>query len=181
MSTPSNPAPPSSEPAPAAVAPTSSGAARWLVPTLALVAAVVVGLFGGILIGQNTASANQAGLGRNGFPTGLSATGRPGGGFGAGGNGGATAGTIVSVSGDTIVIKTRQGSQITVTATDQTTVTESKAGTLSDLKAGDTVTAIGQNDGSGNIKATTIAEGSLGFGFGGQRPGGTNGSTGSSN
>jgi hypothetical protein len=178
MSTPSNPAPPSPE-APGApmagpAAPRSGGATRWLIPALALVAAIVVGLFGGILIGQNTASANQLASGRGAFPAGVSATNRAGGGFGGGGQGNATAGTIVSISGDTIVVKTRQGTTVTVTATDATTVTESKAGNISDLKAGDTVTAIGQNDGSGNVKATVISEGSLGFGgFGGQRPSGT--------
>jgi hypothetical protein len=184
MSTPSNPAPPSPESAgaPAGAAAPRSAASRWLVPVLALVAAIVVGLFGGILIGQNTASANQLASGRGGFPAGVSATNRAGGGFGGGGQGNATAGTIVSISGDTIVVKTRQGTTVTVTATDATTVTESKAGSIGDLKAGDTVTAIGQADGTGNVKATTISEGALGFGgFGGQRPSGTTATNGANN
>jgi hypothetical protein len=151
----------SSAPTPA---PVKKAGARWVTPALAIVAALVVGTLGGILIGQSTASASQAGS-RSGGPAGFSATGRPGGGFGGGGfgggGGGFTSGTIVSINGNNIVVKNQQGTDVNVTATSTTTVTKTAPSGLSDLKAGDTVTAIGQPDSSGNVTARSIAEGQL--------------------
>jgi hypothetical protein len=142
---------------------------RWLTPVLALVAALVIGLFGGILIGQNTASSSQA--------TGVVRPGGGQGGFGQGGTGpggagaaaGFTAGTIVSVNGTSIVVKKQDGSQVTVSTTGATTVTKTQKAAVTDLKAGETVTVRGQADASGNVAATSISQGS-GL-FGGGRPG----------
>ena len=143
---------------------------RWVTPALALVAAIGVGIFGGVLIGQHTgtSSSSQA----TGFRGGLGgATGAAGAGGAAGGGaagGGVTSGTVVSVKGDTVVLKTASGSDVTVTTSSTTSVTKSATSSVSALKAGETVTAIGQTDSSGNVTATTVAEGSApSRGFGG--------------
>ncbi len=130
---------------------------RWLIPLLALVAALAVGLFGGIIIGQNTspalthrASFGAGFAGRPGNPAGRLAT-----------AGGFTTGTIVSVSGNTMVIKTKSGSQVTVTTDASTKVTRTTTTTLSTLKPGDKVSAIGKTDSNGTVIAKSISEGTV--------------------
>jgi hypothetical protein len=192
-----NTEPPSvvSDPAPPApvVAPVRSSALRWLTPTLALLAVAVIALFGGILIGQHTAGPGQAaGFNRPGgqFPNGPGQPGQrgqqgqqgqpgngaPQGGPGQQGNatrpgalGGLTAGTIQSIDGDTITVKLRDGSTVKVTTSTSTTVTKSEKSSVSDLASGETVIVRGTKDGSGDVSATSIAEGATpGFGA---RPG----------
>jgi hypothetical protein len=176
-------------PAPAKKRPVS----KIVTPILALVAALAIGLFGGILIGHNSASADtqtragfgqraggfgqeggtgaQGGTGQGG--TGQGGTGGQGGGFAGGGF---TSGTVVSVDGSTVTIKTTAGKTVKVTTTDNTTVTKTSKSSVSSLKAGETVTAIGQADSSGDVTARTITEGSTGFGF--RAGGGTGGPAG---
>jgi hypothetical protein len=190
------------------------GIPSWLTPVLAIVAALVIGLFGGILIGQHTAPNTQrAGVtrpgggagGEGGFGGGFG--GRPGGGQGqtgqggqgqtgqgqagqgqtgqggagggfAGGFGGATAGTIESITGSTMTVKEQDGTVVTVTTTGTTTVTKTDTAKVSDLKSGESIIVLGTKDSSGNVKATTVTEGQTGFG--GRRPtgAGTAGGTG---
>ncbi|MCU1580809.1 MAG: hypothetical protein JWO01_197 [Microbacteriaceae bacterium] len=157
-------------------APKKSGIRRWLTPALALVAAIAIGLTGGVLIGRNTASASQAGAARagfggaGGFPGAAGASGAPGAG-GAGGGGGFTAGTIVSVSNGQLVIKAADGTQKTVTTDSSTKVSKTSASDVSALKAGQTVTVIGATGSDGTVTATSISEGAGagrgGFGGGG--------------
>ena len=168
-------------PGPAIVVPPArKGLPRWVTPVLAIVVALGIGLFGGILIGQHTGTAASASGVRAGFGGGGFGGGNFGGGTGGAGStggstarprggfaGGFTSGTVVSVSGDKMVIKTTQGTDVTVTTTPSTTVTKSSKVSLSDLKAGETVTAIGQPDGSGNVTATTVTEGGVAGRFGG--------------
>lgn len=132
---------------------------RWLTPILALVAALGVGLFGGVFLGQSTASSSSA------APAEFSAGDRPTGDFG-----GATSGTVTAVDGDTVTIELEDGSTVTVTTSADTTVTVD--GSLSDLAVGDTVTAAGETDDDGNVTATSITEGAVTFGggFGGGTP-----------
>ncbi|HEY0260863.1 MAG TPA: DUF5666 domain-containing protein [Lacisediminihabitans sp.] len=180
-------APTTPTPAAGGPAPVKRPWTRWLTPVLALVAALVIGLFGGILIGQNTATSAQASgfsrqggfggqeggfAGRGGTGNGGTGgqSGAPGQGGGAGGFAGLTAGTIVSIDGDTIVVKEQSGTQVTVTTTDSTTVTKTEKAAVKDLKAGETVTVRGQADGSGKVTATSVSEGAGLFG-GGQRQG----------
>ena len=89
------------------------------------------------------------------------------GGFGGAG-GGFTSGTIESIDGTTITIKNADGSETKVTTSDSTSVTTTKKSSVSDLSKGETITVIGQADGSGNVTATTISEGqtALRGGFG---------------
>lgn len=173
MSTPGN-----SALVPPAPAPRRTLSTRWLIPTLGAVAAIGIGLIGGILIGQNTAAAHAAspsgfsrqfGAGTGGATTGAgsgaSGTGAGARGFAAGGF---ASGTIVSVSGDKLVVKSATGSDVTVTATSATTITKQQSVKLDALKAGERITAIGTPSGSsGSITARTISEGAaLGPRFG---------------
>ncbi|GAB3041161.1 hypothetical protein GCM10027052_23340 [Parafrigoribacterium mesophilum] len=132
----------------------------WITPTLGAVAALAIGLVGGILIGQNTATPARA------FGA------RPAQGNFRGGPVSAnfTAGTVVSVKDGTLVVKTRDGSEKTVATTPSTTVTTTSDASLGDLATGDAVTVIGRAGDDGTIDATAIAEGQSGVRFGG-RPG----------
>jgi Cu/Ag efflux protein CusF len=176
-------------PATTANAAPKKGWVRFVTPALALVAALVIGGVAGVFIGQSTASAsnqrtgftqNRGGFGGGeGFPGGGAGapSGAPGNGTGTGGANGAgafTAGTIQSVDGDTITVKLQDGSTVKVTTSDSTKVTETTSSSVSKLKSGDEITVIGEKDSSGDVTATTIAEGQSGLGlrgFGGQRGG----------
>ena len=163
-------------PAPGSVAaPTAKkkGAARFVTPALVLVAVLGLGIFGGVLIGQNTgASATEAG----GMPT----RGDVAGGdlpTGAGGAmGGFTSGTVVSIDGDTITLETSDGEEITVTTSDDTTVTTTEESDVASLATGDSLTVTGEADDAGDVTATSISEGAASFGGfgggGGQAPAG---------
>ena len=159
------------------------GSRRWLTPILALVAVAVIALFGGILIGQNTAPASQAasfnrangGLPQRGDQLGQGAGGTAGLGTGSTGKGlrqgsfGAlTAGTIVSIDGNTIIVKDRAGATITVTTTGSTTVSQTTKSIVSKLKPGETITVRGTTGTDGNVAATSVTEGNQAFGV---RPG----------
>ena len=154
--------------------PKRSGFARFVTPILALVAALGIGLLGGVLIGHATADTSTQAGGRT-FPG--------GGGQGAQGanRGGFTSGEVTTIEGDVITLKLADGSTVTVTANSDTTVTTTSDADLSDLDEGDTITAVGKADSDGNVTATTISEGQTGFGggFGGGAGGGTpsNGTT----
>ncbi|MBK4349102.1 DUF5666 domain-containing protein [Lacisediminihabitans changchengi] len=137
---------------------------RIITPALAAVAALAIGLFGGILISHGTSSSTSQAQGGN-FAGGVGGAeggaGRPG---GAGGN--FTAGTITGIDGDTITLKLTDGSTVKVTSSSDTTVTTSKTSSVSDLAKGDTITVSGTKDSDGNVTATTVREGDIGFGAG---------------
>ena len=168
-------------PTPATPAAAKTGTAKIVTPILALVAALAIGLFAGVLIGHSTAQTTasaRGGLGAGGFGGGGGNQTQGGagaqGGFGAGGFGGMTAGTIVSISGSSIVLKEANGTTVTVNTTGSTTVTRNTKSTVTSLKAGETIRVSGANSG-GTVTATTITEGkTAGGGF---RPGGTPGSS----
>jgi hypothetical protein len=178
-------------PAPAPAPVKKKGVSRIVTPILALVAALAIGLFGGVLIGHSSASANTragftqrtGGFGQEGGTgaggqggaqrgTGQGGAGQGGGAAGGFAGGGFTTGTVVSVSGDTITLKDASGKTVTITTTDSTSVTKTSKSSVSKLSAGEKLTVIGKADSSGNVAATTITEGTTGFGFGGRnRPG----------
>jgi hypothetical protein len=81
--------------------------------------------------------------------------------------GGLTAGTIVSIKGNVIVVKNQQGKEVTVSATATTTLTGTVSIAIGDLRLGDTVAATGQPDSSGNVTALTISKDPLALGGGG--------------
>ena len=139
---------------------------RFITPTLVLIAVLAVGVVGGVVIGQNTASATgPGGMTQGQFP-GVDAAG----GAAPTGMGDFTSGTIVSVDGSTVVLELEDGSQVTVNTADDTTVTKTTDATVSDLAAGEEVTVIGAADDDGSVTATSISQGARGFGGGGTRP-----------
>jgi hypothetical protein len=141
-------------------APRRRSAARLITPALALVAAIGIGVVGGVVIGQNTASASDArGSGAQGA-FGDAAGDAPAG----GGMGGLTAGTVTAVDGSTVTLELDDGSTVTVTTTDDTTVTTSDEATVADLAEGDTLTVVGEADDDGTVEATAITEGATGMG-----------------
>lgn len=171
----SDPVTPTPAPIPAPIGQAPQRKLRWITPTLAIVAALAVGIAGGVLIGRSGASANQGSFARGQFGSGQGAgqfgsgqgggTGRQGGGFTGGGF---TSGTIVSIDGTTITVKTADGTQKTITTSSDTKVTKTSASSVDALKKGETVTVIGQPGSNGDVAAATISEGAAGLrgGFG---------------
>jgi len=144
--------------------PKKKSAARFVTPVLVIVATLGIGVVGGVLVGQNTASTSQAaGMGLR--PDGASGD-APTGGFGGGTAGGFTSGTVTAVDGDTVTLELDDGSTVTVTTTGDTTVTTTDEASVSDLAEGDSLTVVGEADDDGNVAATSITEGATGFGGG---------------
>lgn len=125
--------------------------ARWITPVLAIVAALVVGLSGGVVIGQASAAAARQGAQTRGQSANGAGAGQGGGGF--------TSGTIVSINGSSIVVKLADGSQKTIVTSSTTTVTVSASSTIDVLKTGQTISATGTTDSSGNVNAKSVNEG----------------------
>lgn len=150
-------------------APATPRKTRWVTPALALAATLIVGLVGGVGIGQSTASTSTSATthGSGAYSAGAygSGAGRPAGGMGGqAGPGGGTTGTITSIDGSTITLKLAGGSTVSVTTKDTTTVTKSTKSTVAGLAAGDTISVRGTTDASGAVAATRITEGQSPFG-----------------
>lgn len=77
----------------------------------------------------------------------------------AGGFGAATAGTIVSVDGDTMTVRTAAGSTVKVTLSSSTAIRITNSGAPSDLKAGARVLVLGPNT-NGTVAARSVTSGS---------------------
>lgn len=140
-------------------------------PRRALLALAVAGVLvvagGGFAVGRVTApgptfagfpdaNGGNGGNGGNGFP---GFAGGPGGGAGGGFRGGLE-GTVESISGDTLTLKTANGSTITVTLSSSTTYDKEVAGQPSDVTTGATV-RIGVNPTAGapvggSVSATSV-------------------------
>lgn len=150
QSVPTTPVVPSSvgpAPAPIVVAKKRGSGGRLL--NIVLAAAVAVAIGGvAFAVGRTTAPVSAATAGRGGnfganFPGGSfapRASGQPGFGRGGGFGGGLTvSGTVVSVAGDTLTIKTASGQTIEVTTGASTTYNTQAPGTASEVQAGKTV------------------------------------------
>jgi hypothetical protein len=116
------------------------------VPTIALIALALAGVLlvggGGFALGRVTAPSRafagfRGGTGGNGFPGFGGGVGGAGGG-GFGGRGGLQ-GTVESISGDTMTLKTANGSIVTVTVSSSTTYVKQVAAQASDITQGATV------------------------------------------
>jgi len=144
---------------------------------------VALGLLGGIFIGHHfgqpasAATGNGApGFGQGGFPGGFG-NGNGNGGANGNGNGNGTApsfpgngqfqlGTITSIDGNTITLKTRTGTTIKVNVGSRTDIQITKSGSIGDLSNGDSIVVVGSRSSDGTIAATRISEGG-GFAGGG--------------
>ena len=139
---------------------------RTALIALALAGALVVG-GGGFALGRVTAPSptfagfpggGNGGNGGNGFPGFGGGAGGAGGGF----RGGGLEGTVQSISGDTMTLKTTNGSTITVTLSSSTTYGKQIAAQQGDIATGSTVRIglsfqAGQNPGSGTGSGTVNA------------------------
>jgi hypothetical protein len=123
---------------------------------------------------SGSGSGSTGGFG--GFGRGGSGTGT---GTGSGAAGGTTTGTIKLIDGNTIYVTNSSGNIVKITTGGSTTVSIAKSGTVSQLQPGQTITARGTTDSSGNVTATTVTEGtSAGGGFGGGGFSGAGGASG---
>jgi len=150
--------------------------ARSLLATKVLAALLLValGAVGGVWwSGRDSGTAaaafpgGAAGQLPSGFPSGF-----PGAGAGAGTDTGSTGssgsagttsssvpvvvGTVVSVTGDVVVVKDLGGTTHEVRVTDSTRVTQSTTVTVQDLAAGTTVTVSGTKQDDGSVDATAV-------------------------
>ncbi|MDQ1582584.1 MAG: hypothetical protein QOF36_638 [Microbacteriaceae bacterium] len=137
---------------------------RWLARTLALITTLAIGIGVGVAIGRTTAASAIPAPGptyASAVGTARPAAGRAGAGF--------TAGTIVSITGNTIIVQAADGTQKSIITTAATKVTQTSAGSVSALQTGQTITVVGTTDSSGNVTATSVAEGAgLRGGFSGR-------------
>jgi hypothetical protein len=101
----------------------------------------------------------------------------PSGGFAGRGGGGGLVGTLKSVKGSTLTVKTTAGKTETAKVTSKTTYDKTTTGKISLLKAGATVTAIGTLS-NGSLDASRVMIGTVGGFAGGGRPGGAAGGPG---
>jgi hypothetical protein len=134
-------------------------------PRMALIALALAGLLvvggGGFALGRVTAPSRdvagfRGGNGGNGFPGFGGGAGGAGGGF----RGGGLQGTVESISGESMTLKTANGSTITVTLSSTTTYAKDVAGQSSDITQGATV-RIGVNFTAGapvggSVPATSV-------------------------
>ncbi|MGD8169829.1 DUF5666 domain-containing protein [Herbiconiux sp. P16] len=118
------------------------------------------------------------------LPDGVMPTGAPGAGGGAG-FGGLTTGLVTAVSGTGFTVQATAADGTTsteeVTVDDSTSFTRTESTDSSALVVGACVTAMGEADDKGSVVATSLAVSTAGdngcsAGFGGQRPGGGQGS-----
>lgn len=154
-------------PAPTTPKRKGSGGA-WLNIILVIAAAVAIGGVA-FAVGRSTAPASAAfGNGRgafgngNGFPGGSfvpGASGQPGFGRGAFGGGGLSIrGTVESITGDTLIIKTASGQTVEVTTGSATTYNTQSPASASDVKTGATV-QVQLDFGGGNRPGASAAPG----------------------
>jgi Domain of unknown function (DUF5666) len=114
---------------------------------------------------SSAASSLRSRFASGGFPgasTGSKSGGFPGGraGFPGGGafGGGGTTGTISSISGKSIVLKTTAGNSVTVKLTSATTVKKELRVKRGSIRPGDTITVDGITGKGGSIKASSISD-----------------------
>jgi hypothetical protein len=127
--------------------------------TGALVAIIVAaaGFAGGVEVQKSQAStgtpAGPAGIGAGG-----ARFGPPGGGAGGGAaaSGSAAAGTVSYVKGNTLYVKSADGTTVKVKVTSGAKVTRTASTDASKVHPGDTVVVQGSKNGSGTVTASTV-------------------------
>ncbi len=108
--------------------------------------------------GESGAPAGAEGGGFGGAAAGAG-TGAAAGAGGAGAGSATTTGTVKLVDGTTVYLTTSSGSVVEVTTGSSTKITKSTAVATSALLPGQTVTVEGTTDSSGDLAATSVAEG----------------------
>lgn len=123
--------------------------------TLTIAALILAGggFLGGYLVGGQTGGPQEG-------PGGMVMRGGPAGGPGGGMPANLTMGTIQSISGDLLTVKTESGDTVKVKVVDDTAIRINKEGSVSDLAKGDNVVVNGQRDGD-TIEAENIGSGMM--------------------
>jgi hypothetical protein len=147
---------------------------KLTVPLLALLLAAI-GFLAGIEVQKGQGSTGSTSVAGTSFPTaGVAARGRAGApgatrgkfpsglvpgasGFGAA-SGGATTGTVSSVSGRTIDVKTTSGNTIEVTLNSATKLKKELSVTRNAIHPGDSITVQGLSGKGGSIRASSISD-----------------------
>ena len=115
--------------------------------------ALIIGIAVGYFVPHGAPSKPQTGFAGRANGSGSFARG----GFTRGGtNGGMLAGTVVSISGQEVTIKTPDGSSHIVLMTPNTTVSKSVAGSVNDLTSGTSVLVSGTPNTDGSLSANLI-------------------------
>ena len=136
----------------------------WIV---ALVLVAGAGFYSGQIVGTRTGEQNRATAAQQFFSQRGGQAGQGAGQAGQGGfNRGGVAGTVSSVSGNTITITTRGGQTLKIELAADGKVRKQVDGQLSDITAGEQIVATGAQSGD-TFQATSIQVGALGGGFGG--------------
>lgn len=107
--------------------------------------------------GQNPGFSPPAGAapnpsGRPNRPSGMASP-RPN----MGGPGNGTFGTLAKIDGNTLTLTTGQGQTVVVTVSSGTVIQKTVNGSISDLQVGQSLTAMGSRDASGNLNAVSIS------------------------
>lgn len=126
-----------------------------VVLAIAVVGALVLSFLGGVVVGRFHARV---------APLGISRPLAPGGGFGGRGfrggynRGGRVLGTVQTVSGTTLTIKTASGAITTVSLANNPSITDGSGNTVaaSNIKTGDGVMVIGQVQTDGSVIASRV-------------------------
>ncbi|MFE6846616.1 DUF5666 domain-containing protein [Streptomyces sp. NPDC057686] len=117
--------------------------------------------------GQGAAGQGRTGAGQNSQNGRRPGFGGTSGGPGAGA--GVTTGTVKLVDGTTLYVTDAQGNVVKVTTDSNTQITQATPGKVSDLQPGQTVTVRGSRNDSGDVAASTVAQGGAGGFTGGGR------------
>ncbi|MBP2472632.1 hypothetical protein JOF53_001504 [Crossiella equi] len=134
--------------------------------TLGLAAAALAavafagGLWASAAFGGDTAVAGPGarGGGAGGFGGGARPSGAPQAPGGGGGARGGTVGTVDRVEGDTLYLKTANGTEVRVKISADTPVNLTEPGKVADLKPGDSVSVQGERAQDGSVTARQLTE-----------------------
>ncbi len=133
---------------------------QWILGATAVFGlALGISFGGGVLYGRTTAPDNPTPAGSaNAFAGGTGGSTVTGGGSGSGGGAqirGGTQGVVEKVEGNSITLRTAQGTQ-TVTLAPDTEVRQTVTAQAADLKSGVTITVTGSTGADGAVQARTI-------------------------
>ena len=149
---------PAAADAPAA-GPAKASHKRWLsrvTPVLCALGILVGGFIGGLEAekhaGTSTTATNPAGSFGGGFPGG----GQPAGAATAAATAARTTGTVKSIDGTTIYLRTADGKVVTVKLDGKTTVSTATTGKVADVKPGQSVIVQGATGADGTVAATSV-------------------------
>jgi len=132
---------------------------RMPIPTVLLLAVLIAagGLWGGAALQRSHGSASASSAASPFAALRGSGATAAGGLAGAGALGGATTGTVTSVSGSTLYVTNSSGNLVKVTVGSTATVNRNAKSSLASLQVGDTVVVQGSKASDGSVTATSVS------------------------